>query len=209
MAISSSRFVSLSRSPNFRILALRRFRLALLTAGRQRISLSIISPGRSLIKREHFLFNRSSAADGASIKMFSLNASLIPSSTSQLGKSEVQKRGQIKPRPLSMQPVTFGKQTQISKLKSAAFICASALNARCGAEQTQTVTRQSSTITIAPVQGKEKSPDLDDGGTGFPPRDDDGGGGGGGGGGGWSGGFFFFGFLAFLGFLKDQEKEDR
>lgn len=55
--------------------------------------------------------------------------------------------------------------------------------------------------------GKEKSPDLDDGGTGFPPRDDDGGGGGGGGGGGWSGGFFFFGFLAFLGFLKDQEKE--
>lgn len=27
-------------------------------------------------------------------------------------------------------------------------------NARCGAEQTQTVTRQSSTITIAPVQGK-------------------------------------------------------
>lgn len=56
--------------------------------------------------------------------------------------------------------------------------------------------------------GKEKSPDLDDGGTGLPPRDDDGGGGGGGGGGGWSrGGFFFFGFLAFLGFLKDQEKE--
>ena len=77
-----------------------------------------------------------------------------------------------------------------------------------GAEQTQTVTRQSSTITIAPIQGKEKSPDLDDGGTGLPPRDDDGGGGGGGGGGGWSsGGFFFFGFLAFLGFLKDQEKE--
>nr|GFA34695.1 hypothetical protein [Tanacetum cinerariifolium] len=30
---------------------------------------------------------------------------------------------------------------------------------------------------------KEKSPDLDDGGTGLPPRDDDGGGGGGGGGG--------------------------
>ncbi|CAK9145075.1 unnamed protein product [Ilex paraguariensis] len=81
-------------------------------------------------------------------------------------------------------------------------------NARCGAEQTQTVTRQSSTITVAPIQGKEKSPELDDGGTGFPPRDDDGGGGGGGGGGGhWSGGFFFFGFLAFLGFLKDQESE--
>ncbi|EPS72424.1 hypothetical protein M569_02346, partial [Genlisea aurea] len=80
------------------------------------------------------------------------------------------------------------------------------LNARCGAEQTQTVTRQSSTITVAPVQGKEKSPELDDGGAGFPPRDDgDGGGGGGGGGGHWSGGFFFFGFLAFLGFLKDRE----
>lgn len=59
------------------------------------------------------------------------------------------------------------------------------------------------------IPGKEKSPDLDDGGTGFPPRDDgDGGGGGGGGGGGWSGGFFFFGFLAFLGFLKDQESEN-
>lgn len=52
--------------------------------------------------------------------------------------------------------------------------------------------------------GKEKSPDLDDGGTGFPPRDDDGGGGGGGH---WKGGFFFFGFLAFLGLLKDQEEE--
>ncbi|KAJ0988200.1 hypothetical protein J5N97_006556 [Dioscorea zingiberensis] len=92
--------------------------------------------------------------------------------------------------------------------RSAAMICAASLNARCGAEQTQTVTRQSSTITIAPIQGKEKSPELDDGGTGFPPRDDDGGGGGGGGGGpGWSGGFFFFGFLAFLGMLKDKESE--
>ncbi|KAL5977768.1 hypothetical protein ACLOJK_036776 [Asimina triloba] len=80
--------------------------------------------------------------------------------------------------------------------------------ARCAAEQTQTVTRQSSTITIAPIQGKEKSPELDDGGTGLPPRDDDGGGGGGGGGGpGWTGGFFFFGLLAFLGFLKDDESE--
>lgn len=77
-------------------------------------------------------------------------------------------------------------------------------NARCAEGQTQTVTRESSTITVAPVQGKEKSPDLDDGGTGFPPRDDDGGGGGGGH---WKGGFFFFGFLAFLGLLKDQEEE--
>lgn len=148
-------------------------------------------------------------------KMFSVSASLIPSSTTQLARPEIQRGGQIRHighSPLALrlhtiQPATFGRQMQISQLKSAAFICASALNARCGAEQTQTVTRQSSTITIAPVQGKEKSPDLDDGGTGFPPRDDDGGGGGGGGGGGWSGGFFFFGFLAFLGFLKDQEKE--
>ncbi|GFP89107.1 hypothetical protein PHJA_001054400 [Phtheirospermum japonicum] len=53
-------------------------------------------------------------------------------------------------------------------------------NATCAAEQTQTVTRQSSTITVAPIQGKEKSPDLDDGGAGFPPRDDGDGGGGGG-----------------------------
>lgn len=50
-------------------------------------------------------------------------------------RSEVQKVGQIKPnghcllppRPLSIQPATFGRQTQISQLKSAAFICASAL----------------------------------------------------------------------------------
>ncbi|XP_068638201.1 protein FERTILITY RESTORER RF2, mitochondrial-like [Aristolochia californica] len=98
--------------------------------------------------------------------------------------------------------------SQVHRLASSAMICAAALNARCGAEQTQTVTRQSSTITIAPVQGKEKSPELDDGGTGLPPRDDgDGGGGGGGGWGGWSGGFFFFGFLAFLGLLKDKENE--
>ncbi|VFQ60770.1 unnamed protein product [Cuscuta campestris] len=88
------------------------------------------------------------------------------------------------------------------------IICSAVLNARCAAEgQTQTVTRQSSTITVAPSQGKEKSPELDDGGAGLPPRDDDGGGGGGGGGGNWSGGFFFFGFLALLGLLKDRESE--
>ncbi|KAI7744143.1 hypothetical protein M8C21_033391 [Ambrosia artemisiifolia] len=149
--------------------------------------------------------------------MFSLNASVVPSSTSQLARAEVPKVGRIKSkglcslpalRPLTTQHATFGGNIQTLSRNSAAFICASALNARMGAEQTQTVTRQSSTITIAPVQGKEKSPDLDDGGTGLPPRDDDGGGGGGGGGGGWSsGGFFFFGFLAFLGLLKDQEKE--
>ncbi|KAK7301889.1 hypothetical protein RJT34_12766 [Clitoria ternatea] len=98
----------------------------------------------------------------------------------------------------------FGAIAQSAQ--TAVFICAAASNARCGAEQTQTVTRQAPTITHIP--GKEKSPELDDGGTGFPPRDDDGGGGGGGGGGNWSGGFFFFGFLAFLGFLKDKESEN-
>ncbi|KAK8939706.1 hypothetical protein KSP40_PGU004617 [Platanthera guangdongensis] len=95
------------------------------------------------------------------------------------------------------------------KLRHDALICAAALqNARCASEQTQTVQRQSTTISNAPLQNKEKSPDLDDGGAGFPPRDDDGGGGGGGGGGPmWSGGFFFFGLLAFLGLLKDKESD--
>ena len=124
-------------------------------------------------------------------------------------------RGRVKltrPSPVGLcsQTLSFDRRRHIThagRIQSASVVCAAALNARCGAEQTQTVTRESSTITIAPVQGKEKSPDLDDGGTGFPPGDDGGGGGGGGGGGNWSGGFFFFGFLAFLGFLKDQESE--
>ncbi|KAF3777481.1 hypothetical protein EJ110_NYTH45633 [Nymphaea thermarum] len=95
----------------------------------------------------------------------------------------------------------------IQKASSRNVRCSAALNARCATEQ-QTIQQQSAVITNAPAQGKEKSPELDDGGTGFPPRDDDdGGGGGGGGGGGWTGGFFFFGFLAFLGLLKDQESE--
>lgn len=125
-------------------------------------------------------------------------------------------------KPIASVPVGFhplGMQSQLInnrrrlictfQQKRASIICSAALNAKCAAEgQTQTVLRESSTITVAPVQGKEKSPELDDGGTGFPPRDDDGGGGGGGGGGGnWKGGFFFFGFLAFLGLLKDQEDE--
>ncbi|XP_051136012.1 protein YELLOW LEAF 1, choloroplastic-like [Andrographis paniculata] len=112
--------------------------------------------------------------------------------------------------PLRMQFQSVGGRiiTYTPRVKHSSVICAAALSATCAAEQTQTVTRQSSTITVAPIEGKEKSPELDDGGSGFPPRDDDDGGGGGGGGGGhWSGGFFFFGFLAFLGFLKDQESE--
>ncbi|KAL9227222.1 hypothetical protein vseg_002942 [Gypsophila vaccaria] len=93
--------------------------------------------------------------------------------------------------------------THVTGARSTSLVCSAALNARCGAEgQTQTLEKPTSVIQNAP--GKEKSPQLDDGGTGLPPRDD---GGGGGGGGNFSGGFFFFGFLAFLGFLKDKESE--
>ncbi|KAH9623690.1 hypothetical protein KSS87_012170 [Heliosperma pusillum] len=107
------------------------------------------------------------------------------------------------PLSLSYKPLL----AHIACARSKSLICSAALNARCGAEgQTQTLEKPTSVIQNAP--GKEKSPQLDDGGTGLPPRDDDGGGGGGGGGGGnFSGGFFFFGFLAFLGFLKDKESE--
>lgn len=107
-------------------------------------------------------------------------------------------------RSFSCTQFPLGRGTHSTQ--AATIICAAALNARCSAEQTQTVLRESPTITHLP--GKEKSPQIDDGGSGFPPRDDDDGGGGGGGGGNWSGGFFFFGFLAFLGFLKDKESED-
>ncbi|OMO65785.1 hypothetical protein CCACVL1_21395 [Corchorus capsularis] len=114
-----------------------------------------------------------------------------------------------------LKPIGLGLQLQHgvkrNRKQSLAVICAAAaLNATCSASgQTQTVTRQAPTITQAPVHSKEKSPQLDDGDSGFPPRDDDGGGGGGGGGGGnWSGGFFLFGFLALLGLLKDRESDD-
>jgi len=151
--------------------------------------------------------------------MSSLTASAMvsPAILPPLVKTEGPFRRQIKYighaplgfRPLCIQSQSFDwRPISLSRrTKSASIICAAALSARCSAEQTQTITRESSTITVAPVQGKEKSPDLDDGGTGLPPRDDDGGGGGGGGGGGWSGGFFFFGFLALLGFLKDNEDD--
>lgn len=115
----------------------------------------------------------------------------------------------IKPRELGLQ-----SQPRVgrSRKQSSSIACtATALqNATCSASgQTQTVTREAPTITQAPVHSKEKSLQLDDGDSGFPPRDDDGGGGGGGGSGGnWSGGFFLFGFLAFLGFLKDKESEE-
>ncbi|XP_052477211.1 protein YELLOW LEAF 1, choloroplastic [Gossypium raimondii] len=118
--------------------------------------------------------------------------------------------------PARIRPWELGLQSQPSvgrsRKQSSSIACtATALqNATCSASgQTQTVTREAPIITQAPVHSKEKSPQLDDGDSGFPPRDDDGGGGGGGGGGGnWSGGFFLFGFLAFLGFLKDKESEE-
>nr|XP_019070855.1 uncharacterized protein LOC101257880 isoform X1 [Solanum lycopersicum] len=146
-----------------------------------------------------------------SFKKMSLTASTIMSVTTlPIVRAGDQCQKQFK--PIVLHPV--GMQLQLNdnrkslrcsvQERHASIICAAALNARCAEGQTQTVTRESSTITVAPVQGKEKSPDLDDGGTGFPPRDDDGGGGGGGH---WKGGFFFFGFLAFLGLLKDQEEE--
>ncbi|KAL0798742.1 hypothetical protein Bca101_053917 [Brassica carinata] len=91
--------------------------------------------------------------------------------------------------------------------KTSLFACNAALNAKCSQGQTQTITRESPTITQAPTHGKEKSPKLDDGGSGFPPRNDGGGGGGGGGGESFSGGFFLFGFLMFMGYLKDLEGE--
>jgi hypothetical protein len=97
----------------------------------------------------------------------------------------------------------------VSSKRKSSIVCSAALNAKCDATsgQTATILQKSPTITQAPVH--EKSPQLDDGDSGFPPGEDgDGGGGGGGGGGNWSGGFFFFGFLAFLGFLKDKESEE-
>ncbi|XP_022858205.1 uncharacterized protein LOC111379107 [Olea europaea var. sylvestris] len=144
---------------------------------------------------------------------------VFPATTLTIVRSEGQCLKQIKYvgsgpvglNPLRLQFHTYERRRttmQAFRVRVASMTCSAALNATCAAEQTQTVTRQSSTITVAPIQGKEKSPELDDGGAGFPPRNDgDGGGGGGGGGGHWSGGFFFFGFLAFLGFLKDQESE--
>ncbi|XP_018451610.1 protein YELLOW LEAF 1, choloroplastic-like [Raphanus sativus] len=81
--------------------------------------------------------------------------------------------------------------------KTSRFACNAAL----------TLTRESPTITRIPTHGIEKSPKLDDGGRGFPPRNDGGGGGGGGGGESFFGGFFLFGFLMFMAHLKDLEGE--
>jgi hypothetical protein len=60
------------------------------------------------------------------------------------------------------------------------------------------------------ISGKEKSPKLYDGGSGFPPYHGGGGGGGGGGNGDKSsGGWILFALLGVLGFLKDKEIEWR
>ncbi|KAL1205068.1 Protein YELLOW LEAF 1, choloroplastic [Cardamine amara subsp. amara] len=107
----------------------------------------------------------------------------------------------------AVQPVASKGFGFVSKSKRAVFACNSALNSKCSQGQTQTVTRQTPTITKAPTHGTDKTPKLDDGGRGFPPRDDGGGGGGGGGGGSSSGGFYLFGFLLFMGYLKDLEGE--
>ncbi|KAL5735542.1 hypothetical protein ACOSQ2_030330 [Xanthoceras sorbifolium] len=97
-------------------------------------------------------------------------------------------------------PVGLGCKLQPNRRRMQSAFIASA----SASGQTQTVTREAPTTTITSAPA---SPKLDDGGSGFPPRDDGGGGGGGGGGDNWSGGFYLFGFLAFLGFLKDQECE--
>ncbi|KAG6557300.1 hypothetical protein Mapa_001228 [Marchantia paleacea] len=84
-----------------------------------------------------------------------------------------------------------------------------AKDVKCSTEgqgQTQTIKNETILTNKAPLQSKEKSPKLDDGGTGLPPRDGDGGGGGGGGGGGWGGGgFVFWALLLLIGFLRDRE----
>ncbi|KAK8648202.1 hypothetical protein V6N13_128963 [Hibiscus sabdariffa] len=147
-------------------------------------------------------------------------ASVIPSSPPSLSNGrrlEPQiKRGTarisvlLQPRGLGLQLQPFVGRRRNQSVSVVRAGGGGGLNSTCSASgQTQTVTREAPTITQAPVHSKEKSPQLDDGDSGFPPRDDDGGGGGGGGGGGnWSGGFFLFGFLAFLGFLKDKESEE-
>ncbi|KAJ7014389.1 uncharacterized protein [Populus alba] len=90
--------------------------------------------------------------------------------------------------------------------KRSPIIYAAAMNARCAASgQTQTLTNKAPGVTKAPQRETNKTLRLDDGGHGFPPHS--GGGGGGGGGGNFSGGFFLFGFLGFLGYLKDLENE--
>uniref|UniRef100_I1KYN4 Uncharacterized protein n=1 Tax=Glycine max TaxID=3847 RepID=I1KYN4_SOYBN len=57
--------------------------------------------------------------------------------------------------PLSGTQFPFGRRAHSTH--TATIICAAALNARCGAEQTQTVTRQAPTITHVPGKYHETS----------------------------------------------------
>ncbi|XP_065860674.1 protein YELLOW LEAF 1, choloroplastic-like [Euphorbia lathyris] len=131
----------------------------------------------------------------------------------QFGPSNIQSRCY---KLAASGPIGLGKKLQhingrknCHRKLSASVTCSAAMNARCSASgQSQTVTLEAPTITNAPVREPAQTPKIDDSGPGLPPRDDGGGGGGGGGGGNWSGGFFLFGFLAFLGFLKDKETEE-
>ncbi|OVA05120.1 hypothetical protein BVC80_8899g25 [Macleaya cordata] len=123
---------------------------------------------------------------------------------------------QYRPLIQSSRPITLAT----TRLQPVSAICAYASNAACGGTQAETVTRKSPTNVVSPFIGKEKLPQLDDGGSGIngsdlPPfyRGDDGGGGGGGGGGfamsgGFSwGAFWFFLFLQFLKFFFTKNKE--
>ncbi|KAG6405232.1 hypothetical protein SASPL_132818 [Salvia splendens] len=76
----------------------------------------------------------------------------------------------VRVKPLCLQFHSLERQriiTHSSRVKCASVICAAALpatnqlsvflelqSATCASEQTQTVTRQSSTITVAPIQGE-------------------------------------------------------
>ncbi|XP_065880370.1 protein YELLOW LEAF 1, choloroplastic-like [Euphorbia lathyris] len=142
----------------------------------------------------------------ASCSPVSASTQFEPSNT----QSRCYKLAMSGPIRLPQQLQHINGRKNCDRKRSASVTCSAATNARCSASgQSQTVTLEAPTITKAPVREPTQTPKIDDGGPGLPPGGDDGGGGGGGGGGGnWSGGFFFFGFLAFLGFLKDKETDE-
>ncbi|KAK7256254.1 hypothetical protein RIF29_29693 [Crotalaria pallida] len=122
----------------------------------------------------------------------------------------LQQTAQTRPNVVGMQPLPYkiGKgelQIGTSPCQSRHVRCRAALNAKCSAGQTQTLSRKSGTSVVTP--DKVKSPKLDDNGPGFPPRDNDGNGGNGGGGGNWSGGLLLLGILGMLDILKEIETE--
>ncbi|XP_075668475.1 uncharacterized protein LOC142638341 [Castanea sativa] len=148
----------------------------------------------------------------APVRTYGLRVEGIKQTGSDLGRVCMQfqpldyRRGRFQIASSGASLSHFDRRTPIMRSIGMSVICAAASNARCAAatsEQTQTVTKKSP--TIASIPGKEMSPRLDDGGTGFPPYDRGGGGGGGGGGDIPSGGWILFGFLGVLDFLKDKE----